>query len=455
MASELNGIAAREVNVTSLIDNQKIGAFQIRILILCALVMFLDGFDTQIVAYIVPVIAKEWHVTKAELGPIFSLGLAGLMVGFLVLSPLSDRIGRRKLILLSTVMFGVFTFATAFVSNIWELGALRFLTGLGLGGAAPGAVALTSEYSPKRLRATWVLIIYCGFSLGFIAAGAAAQLIPAYGWRSVLWMGAAAPIIAAVLIAAFLPESIESLMKVPNGIERIKRTLKQLNPVASFDDVTAIRKDDVEVKVRPVEALFGGGRTLGTFMIWIAFFMNLGMFYFLQSWLPVMLTDLGYAVAVVATVTALTTAGGIIAVVFVGPMMDRSNPYLTVAGLFLGGAVLVAALGATLSSELPVLMTMAFLAGFCISGGQKSGIALSALFYPLSVRSTGVGWCLGISRIGGIIAPMIVGGLLERKWPAPDIFYAGAWPMICAGVAILVMGYRYHTKSSVKSRANG
>lgn len=430
-------------SVASIIDSRRVTGFQIRVLALCGFVMFLDGFDTQIIAYMAPMISKEWHLTKADMGPVFSYGLAGLMAGFLILSPLSDRIGRRRVVIFSTFLFGVFTLLTASAHSVGQLGMFRFLTGLGLGGATPGAVALTAEYSPTRLRATWVLTIYCGFSLGFIAAGiASAQLLGVYGWRSLLWVGALIPLVTAVLLLLWLPESIESLTRTKDGLSRIKLTLSRMFPDAPADELQLGAIDAVRAP-SPLVVLLGGGRLFGTVMIWIAFFMNLGMFYFLQSWLPTILTDAGHTGGTVATITALTTVGGILAILVVGPLMDRANPYLTVAALFLLGAVFVAVFGATLNASLPVVMTIAFLAGCCVSGGQKSGIALSALFYPLSMRSTGVGWCLGISRVGGILGPLVVGWMLQRHVAPAEIFYWGAVPMLCAGVAVLAMGFVY------------
>lgn len=326
---------------------------------------------------------------------------------------------------------------------------MRFLTGIGLGGAAPGAVALTSEFSPRRLRATWVLIIYSGFSFGFIAAGfAAAKLLPLFGWRSLLWMGAALPLATAALLFLALPESIEFLIGRADGLARIKVVLRKMFPGFNAGDVTNLVREGGAAVASPYDVLLKGGRAAGTLIIWIAFFMNLGMFYVLQSWLPTILTDGGYAPGTVALITSLTTVGGIVAVLIVGPLMDRANPYLTVAGLFFGGAALVTLFGALLKADVSILMIVSFLTGVCISGGQKSGIALSALFYPMPMRSTGVGWCLGISRIGGIVGPLVVGWMLASRMPVAEIFYLGAIPMLIAGTSILIMSRYYGVAES-------
>lgn len=167
-------------DVPAFINSRPIGAVQYGIVVLCALVMFLDGLDTQAISYMAPMIAKEWGLSREVLGPIFSSALAGLMLGYLLLSPLSDQFGHRRLILFSTVAFGLLTLVTLIATNVTELMTLRFLTGIALGATIPSAVALTTEYMPRRLRATFVLAIYCGFSLGFVAAGGlAASMISA------------------------------------------------------------------------------------------------------------------------------------------------------------------------------------------------------------------------------------------------------------------------------------
>src|ERR1700722_4257673 len=155
---------ASTVDVAAFIDAQPVGAFQVKLLLTCAAVLFLDGFDTTAIGYVAPALAREWNLGRGALGPVFSAGLFGLMIGALLLGPLADRIGRKKIIVLSTLAFGMGAIVTAFVQDVNTLLAIRFLTGLGLGGAMPNAIAMTSEFSPRRRRATMVMIMFCGFS---------------------------------------------------------------------------------------------------------------------------------------------------------------------------------------------------------------------------------------------------------------------------------------------------
>ncbi len=434
-------------DVPAFINSRPIGAVQYGIVVLCGLVMFLDGFDTQAISYMAPMISKEWGLSREVLGPIFSSALTGLMFGYLALSPLSDRFGHRRLILFSTVTFGLLTFVTLAATSVMQLMILRFLTGIALGAAIPSTVALTTEYMPKRLRATFVLAIYCGFSLGFVAAGGlAAWMIPLYGWRSMLWAGAITPLTLALFIYFFLPESLDFLVRTKAKSQNIWRIVRTLDSARPNEGPDAFATENEE-KRSAVGSLFQSGRTLGTLVLWLVFGLNLAEFYALQSWLPTILTTQGFSANTVALVTSLTTVGGIVAAFAIGPAMDKLGAYRSVAVLYLAGVVFVALMGPAISAPSWVLMIAAFCAGFCISGGQKSVIALAAIFYPAPIRSTGVGWALGIGRLGGIGGPLLIGLLLAYELSASSLFYAAAVPMLLACVLVALLAVRYEARN--------
>lgn len=441
-------MAARTLHVPNVINEGRISAFQYLVVLLCGLVTFIDGFDTQAISYMAPLMAKEWSLSRQMLGPIFSSALVGLMIGYLALSPLSDRFGHRRVLIISTIVFALFTGMTIFATNVTQLMVLRLLTGMGLGAAMPSAVALTSEYSPKRLRATFVLAIYCGFSLGFVAAGAAAAaLLPAFGWRSLLWVGAGVPLVLSGLLFFLLPESLDRLVRT-GAVGQVWTVLCRIDPRLAATERPDAFTTDREEKFNALGSIFQEGRAVGTLLLWFVFVLNLGEFYALQSWLPSILTNHHYALATVATATSLTTAGGIIAAFLVGPAMDRIGAYGSLACLYLAGVVFVALTGVALDRPEWILLIAAFLSGFCVSGGQKSAIALAALFYPPAVRSTGVGWALGIGRIGGIGGPMLIGLLLGRNFAPESIFFAAAIPMLLAAASVAVMGWTYGERRS-------
>src|ERR1700744_2556157 len=304
-------MTASALTLPAFVDERRISGFQWGVIALCALVMFLDGFNTQAISYMAPAIAKEWHLGKAALGPIFSSALVGLMIGYLLLSPLSDRFGHRPTIIASTVLFALATLASAWVTDVNQLMALRLVTGLGLGAAAPSAVALTGEYSPKRLRATFVLIIYCGFSLGFVVAGmAAGALLPSHGWRSLFLVGALAPLLLAPALLSGLPESLAFLIRRGAEPQRIHALFRRRAPPLSDWPGAPVTLEGAAGGRASLAALFAAGAGLGTVLLWIVFAINLGEFYALQSWLPSILFGLKDPPSTVVAATTLTTGGG-------------------------------------------------------------------------------------------------------------------------------------------------
>lgn len=388
----------------------RLSAAHLTMVVLCGLVLFLDGFDTQAISYAAPLIGREWHLSRAMLGPIFSSALGGLMLGYLGLSPLSDRFGHRRVMIASTAAFGLLTLLTVFIHGAAALIALRFLTGIPLGSAAPSAIALTTEQSPPRLRATFILAIYCGFSLGFVAAGAfAARLLAAGGWRALFYAGAIMPLLLSPLLLAALPRA------------------------------SAEEKPADTASPGSIGGLLREGRLVGTLLLWVVFVLNLGAFYLLQSWLPALLLGEHRPLGLVTSATMMSAVGGIAAAFVVGPAMDRFGASRSLATLYAVGALGVAWLGPALATPTWELLATSFAAGFCISGGQKSAIALAGLFYPAPMRSTGVGWSLGIGRAGGILGPLLGGVLLGAGWSATALFVAVALAMLLTALATLLI----------------
>jgi AAHS family 4-hydroxybenzoate transporter-like MFS transporter len=422
------------VDVAQFIEQQPVGGFQIRLLLTCAAVLFLDGFDTQAIGYVAPALAKEWGLTKSALGPVFSAGLFGLMIGALVFGPLADRIGRKKIIIFSTLAFGLGTLVTAFIQDVGTLLAIRFLTGLGLGGAMPNAVAMTSEYSPHRRRATMVMIMFCGFSVGAALGGLlAAALIPQFGWRSVFVVGGVAPLLLAPILALRLPESVRFLALTGRAHERVAELLARIDPKAAFAPGTQFIVHEPRLAGLPVLHLFRDGRTLATLLLWVVFFMSLLDLYFLSNWLPTVLNDLGASVSASAVIGSMLQVGGVVGTFALGSVIDRFS-FRALALVYLMAVFAVGAIGQLGHSVVFVTMAI-FAAGFCIVGGQIAANALAATFYPTSMRATGVGWALGIGRVGSIVGPLVGGALLTMKWSTASVFIAAASAALCAALA--------------------
>jgi MFS transporter, AAHS family, 4-hydroxybenzoate transporter len=426
--------SAAPVDVAAFIDAQPVGGFQIRLLLTCAAVLFLDGFDTQAIGYVAPALVKDWGLTKAALGPVFSAGLFGLMIGALALGPLADRIGRKRIIICSTLAFGIGTLATSLIHDVDTLLAIRFLTGLGLGGAMPNAIAMTSEFNPRRRRATMVMIMFCGFSVGAALGGLlAAALIPQFGWRSVFVVGGIAPLLLAPILARQLPESVRFLALTGRAHERVAQLLGLISPRAVFAPATQFVIHEPELAGIPMLHLFRDGRALVTLLLWVVFFMSLLDLYFLSNWLPTVLNDLGASVSAAALIGSMLQVGGVVGTIALGSVIDRFS-FRALALVYFIAVFAVGAIGQLGHSVVFVSMAI-FAAGFCIVGGQIAANALAAGFYPTSVRATGVGWALGIGRVGSIVGPLVGGALLVMKWSPAEVFMAAAGAALCAALA--------------------
>jgi len=426
--------SAATIDVAEFIDKQPIGGFQIGVLLLCAAVLFLDGFDTQAVGYVAPALSHEWPLPRGALGWAFAAGLTGLMIGALTLGPVADRVGRKRIIIYSAIAFGAGTLATAFVPDMTWLLIIRFLTGLGLGGAMPNAVALTSEYSPQRRRATMVMIMFIGFSVGAALGGLlAAALIPSYGWRSVFVVGGIAPLLLAPLLAVLMPESIRFLTLHGGNSGDVAGLLARMAPSAGVDPRTRFAIHEPTLSGLPVKHLFGEGRGLATILFWIVFFMSLLDIYLLANWVPTIVNESGASVSAAALIGAMFQIGGVVGAFALGRFVDQFS-FRAMALTYLLAAAAVTLIGLT-SSTLALVTVAIFFGGFFVIGGQDAANALSAAYYPTMIRSTGVGWSLGIGRLGSIIGPTVGGIMLANQVSGRTLFLAAAIPALIACLA--------------------
>jgi AAHS family 4-hydroxybenzoate transporter-like MFS transporter len=283
-----------------------------------------------------------------------------------------------------------------------------------------------------------VMIMFCGFSIGAALGGLlAADLIPRFGWRSVFIVGGVAPLVLVPVLIWQLPESIRFLALTGRESRRVAALLRHIDPNTAMTAETRFLVQETHLSGMPVAHLFREGRTVVTLLLWLVFFMSLLDIYFLANWLPTVLNDLGASVSVAALIGAMLQVGGVVGTFVLGSVIDRFS-FRALALVYFGAVFAVGAIGQL--GHAPALVTAAiFAAGFCVVGGQIAANALAAGFYPTSVRATGVGWALGVGRIGSIVGPLIGGMLLAEKWSASAVFVAAAAAALCAALAAVLL----------------
>jgi MFS transporter, AAHS family, 4-hydroxybenzoate transporter len=426
------------LDIDQVIENAPLGTLHWRVLVLCALVTLLDGYDIQAMAAITPTLAAAWHVPPADLRWIITAALVGIAGSALIVSPLGDYFGRRTVLLGSFALVGIATVLAANAHDATELFACRFLTGIGLGASLPNALALTAEYAPQRSRTMLVALMACGISLG---AAASAYIAPALiepgGWRAVFWVGGGLALLAWIPLFA-LPESLRFLVARGSDPNRVGRLLEKLDPGHRHTDDHLYSTEKRKEGKLSVSELLTPQLAPATLLLWLVFFLNLGLLYLLSSWLPTLLKESGLPLNQALRESGMFQLGGVLGGFLLAWLMQRWGPYLVLCISYLLTAAALAVLGngvpdAALTSLLIAVM------GNGVVGGQVALNVLSATLYPTTARATGVGWALGMGRFGGIIAPLAAGQLMAVGIPTGQLFWLAIVPaLICAGgVALL------------------
>lgn len=428
--------------VDDVIETASLSRPVLRIIGLCFLLMVCDSYDVGAIAYAAPVLIKDWHLSSASMGLVFGAGLFGLLLGSILLGRAGDRIGRKRAIVVGAFCFSILTIATAWAHNQEQLIILRFLAALGLGGAVPNAVALTGEFAPKAFRATAVGLIFAGYSIGGILAGTtAAMIVPSWGWPPLFLLGGGISLVTAIALTAFLPESLAFLASKPERQADALRVATTLRPDLTFPSTLPLEAvANTAQPKRGFRQLFLGRLALATPLLWLIYIASSLTVFSLASWMPVAVEALGLLRASAASATALLFAGSAVGGVLGGRLVDRFG-LSAVIMLALAAFPTVCSLGLLGHGSSSVFL-VSFLAGCTAFGVQTCLHGAVGSFYPAADRANGVGWAIGIAKIGSILGP-VLGGLLIAKLDSPALFLAAATPMIAVSLlAVLLLASR-------------
>src|SRR5262245_40177137 len=427
------------IDVAEFVDGRPVSAFQVRVFACCLAVALLDGLDLQTLGLAAPALMREWNVPPQAFSTVFSAAPAGMIVGALAFGRLADQIGRKRLIVATTLLFGVCTMLTPFAPTLGRLAALRFITGLGLGGVIPNLTSLVTEFAPRRIRGVLTTLTFSGLPFGsMLAAVLASWLIPAYGWPSLFYVGGLLPVVIGIVALVSLPESIRFLTLRGNQSAAAVRILRRIAPGESIPDSVRLTLSESSTAPVSFSRLFGPARTGTTVLLALVVGLDLFMVYLMLNWLPTLMRTAGFSNQYALLATVVVNTGGGFGALTWGVLLDRFGGFHVMTGAGVAAFVALTALG--LGHAEPGLMLSAlFLAGACTMGAAPGLYAVIGSVYPTAIRSTGTGLVLGVGRIGSVLGPAAGGLLLSLKWPVPAIFAAVALPGLVWAAAMLWM----------------
>lgn len=423
-------------DIRTLIDSRPISGLQYMVIALCFLMNILDGMDVLVISYAASALAAEWAISPEALGVVFSAGLFGMTAGAIVLAPVADLLGRRSLILICLVVMSIGILLTAHTENIAQLTILRFVSGLGIGAMLASAATMTAEYAPDRRKNFLVSAVLSGYPVGATLSGlVAASVIPEHGWRAMFMVAGVATALAIPLVFFLLPESLNFLTKVgrPNALENANKILRSMKCVA----LDTLPSAAAPVGRSRVSSLFAAGKSTLTLWLWLAFFMSFATLYFLISWIPLLAANTGLSEAHAIYAGAVFNLGAFFGIHLQGYSSEIFGLRCAISVFLVVAAVLMTVFGYA-SGSLAVLVLFG-LVGFAVQGGFTGLYSVAARLYPTEVRATGVGWGIGVGRVGAIVGPALGGVLIGVGLSINANFIVFAVPMlIAAGATALI-----------------
>jgi AAHS family 4-hydroxybenzoate transporter-like MFS transporter len=387
----------------------------LRVLIIGFVIVMVDGYDSMMISFLAPLLARDLVLSPTDLGKIFAVGYLGAIVGAIAVGSLADRIGRKPMLIASLALASVATMICADATSLATLTGLRFVAGMALGGALPALISLTAEHARPERRNGTITLMYIGYPVGAVVGGAVTSGLLRYG-SSAIFLGAGVTSLIALALALLLPESLRTGGPTKSAPQD-RGTL-----------LSSLREQFAERRLWP------------GLMLWVGLFSMLVVTYFLVSWTPTLLVKSGFSPGKAALGSVLLNLGGVVGALIMAPVINRFGPYIPAAIAVGCGAVVIALLGQNVRSVAPLMFAL-FVAGACIIGGQLNFPAMTVALYPQHVRGAGTGWTMGVGRLGSIVGPMVGGALVAANFSVGSLFVIAAIPpAIAAGALVIAAG---------------
>ena len=430
-------------NVISTIDDHKISAYQLLIVVLCLVFNMIDGFDITAMAVTAHQIDEEMQLGADRLGLVFSFSLAGMMLGAAFLASLSDIVGRRTIVIASLLLVGLTVLLTAYATSLTGLITLRFLSGLGAGAMLASVATLAAEYSPLKYRALCVTAVTAGYPLGATMTGLVAnQLVPEFGWRMMFIFGGATTLALCAIAYLLVPESIHFLcQKQPaNALARVNKTLRrlsrdQIGKLPALENSDPSSPDQAQHVLQKARLLLTPDLRRSTLILWASVFLCITTLYFLMSWIPKMIINLGHDEEVANLAFTTHNLGGVIGIFCLGYLASRWRLSSLISAFAVSAGLLMLAFAgaAFVSADQFLLISIISLIGFTLAGGYTGLYAVAAKVYAVEIRSTGVGWAIGLGRFGAVIGPGAAGFMIASGYTITTNFLLFAIPLFVGG----------------------
>ncbi len=429
----------RKIDVHQLADEARFNRFHLKVLLWCLAIIIIDGYDIAVAGAALPSIMKQMGVDASTAGFMASSALFGMMFGAIGLGTLSDRIGRRWTIAICVFLFSVFTAAAGMTTEPISFSAMRFIAGLGIGGVMPNIVAQMTEYAPRKIRSVMTTLMFSGYALGgILAAVLGKQLIGDYGWQSV-FVAAGAPLLLIPFILKTMPESLPYLI-AHHDDSHLREIVQRIEPSLKLgaDDEFVVPASEKGAGV-PIAKLFQDGRGLSTLMFWVAFFTGLFMIYALSSWLTKLMAMAGYSLGSALSFVVALNLGAMFGAIFGGWLADKLHIKWVLVTMYALGGLFLYLMTVPMSTDMLYLVVAAV--GACSTGAQIVAYAYCGQYYPMAIRSTGIGMAAGVGRAGAILAPLLIGLIVSLKLPLEQNFLVIAAAGLIGAVALAFINH--------------